>query len=77
MKDTICYKIQNAFMLPYKQVIEKKEMENYEISNEIISYSRIYLICKLNSKDILSKPEVLYIGETFDKKKDLDHMKNY
>lgn len=68
MNDTICYKIQNAFMLPYEQVIDKKVMDYYEKSNEIISSSRIYLICKLNTKDFLSKPEVLYIGETFDKK---------
>lgn len=60
-------------MLPYEEVIDEKVMDNYEKNNEIIASSRIYFICKLKIKGFIfkkvSKPEVLYIGETFDKKK--------
>ncbi|MDQ8006710.1 MAG: hypothetical protein REI64_18035 [Pedobacter sp.] len=72
MNDTICYKIQNAYMLPYEKAIDEKAMDYYEKNNEIIASSRIYFICKLRLNGFiikrLSKPEVLYIGETFDKK---------
>lgn len=69
----IVYKIENAYMLPYSKVIDKKVMDNYDKTNEIIASSKIYLICKLQTKQmsegIIPKPQVLYVGETFDKKK--------
>ncbi|MEJ5104437.1 hypothetical protein [Chryseobacterium sp. MYb328] len=71
MNDTIFYKIQNAYMLPYEKVIDKEFMDLYDKTNEIIASSRIYFVCRLRSKGFLfnrfSKPEVLYVGETFDK----------
>lgn len=72
MNDTIIYKINNAYMLPYQIAIDEKAMEYYEKSNDIIDSSRIYFICKIKKKGIIfrkyPKPEVLYIGETFNKK---------
>lgn len=67
----IIYKIQNAYMLPYEAVIDKDIMSYYDKNNEIIASSRIYLICKVRKKGIFFKrflePEVLYVGETFNK----------
>lgn len=73
MTDTISYKINNAYMLPYAIAIDENKMQQAEENNEIISSSRVYLICRIQKKGIifksLSKPEVLYVGETFNKKK--------
>lgn len=70
MNNTIYYKINDAYMLPYESAINEDLMGLLEKSNEIIASSRIYLVCRL-SKNIfsskLSKPEVLYVGESFDK----------
>ncbi|SEV90827.1 hypothetical protein SAMN05421841_0139 [Chryseobacterium wanjuense] len=72
MNDTIFYKIQNAYMIPYSEAIDEKIMDTYDKTNETIASSRIYLICRLRVKGFFlkkfSKPEVLYVGETFDKK---------
>jgi hypothetical protein len=72
MSNTIFYKIQNAYMIPYEEAIDKKVMDIYDKTNETIASSRIYFICRLKPKGLilkkLSKPEVLYIGETFNKK---------
>lgn len=47
-------------------------MELFEKKDETIASSRIYLICKQEKKGLFrkcfSKPQVLYVGETFDKK---------
>lgn len=73
MNHQIVYKIQNAYMLPYAKVIDKKIMDTYDKTNEIIASSKIYLICKIQTKPTLKgsipKPQVLYVGETFHKKK--------
>jgi hypothetical protein len=71
MNDTISYKINNSYFLPYSIAIDKDKMREYEAKNEIIASSRIYLICQLKRTGFLfkkySKPKVLYVGETFDK----------
>lgn len=71
MNDTIIYKIQNSFSLPYAIAIDRKLMNDYERTNEIIRSSRIYFICKLEKTSFFfrkySRPKVLYVGETFDK----------
>lgn len=68
----IGYKIQNAYMLPCHIVIDKEIMDGYEKLNEIIASSRVYLICKIKRSGIFghhnTKPEVMYVGETFGKK---------
>jgi hypothetical protein len=72
MNDTIIYKINDAYMLPYQIAIDEKAMEFHEKSSDIIASSRIYFICKIKEKGKIfrkhPKPEVLYIGETFNKK---------
>ncbi len=81
MNDTISYKINYAYMLPYAIAIDESKMAEAEKNNEIIASSRVYLICRIRKKGFffksLSKPEVLYEGETFNKKKDLVHIPNY
>lgn len=71
MNDTIFYKIQNSYSLPYAVAIDRKLMDEYEKQNEIIRSSRIYFICKLEGTSFFfkkySRPKVLYVGETFDK----------
>ncbi len=70
MNDTISYKIHDAYMLPYEVAINRDAMKFHESNNEIIASSRIYLICRLKKKFIsstISRPEVLYVGETFNK----------
>jgi hypothetical protein len=73
MDHQIVYKIENAYMLPYAKVIDKKVMDGYDKTNEIIASSKIYLICKLQTKlksnGSIPKPQVLYVGETFQKNK--------
>ncbi|WP_172916216.1 hypothetical protein [Capnocytophaga canimorsus] len=46
-------------------------MKYLENTNEIIASSRIYLICKIKRKYFFfyNEPEVLYVGETFNKSK--------
>jgi hypothetical protein len=72
VKNIVCYKIENAYVVPYKDVLDKDKMSRLEESTEIIRSSRIYFICKRNRRGLFQKqfrePEVLYVGETFDKK---------
>lgn len=73
MNDLIGYKIENAFMLPYEVAIDKKKMAMFEKLNETVASSKLYLICKLKKKGVFlkrySRPQVLYVGETFNKPK--------
>jgi len=77
MEDTISYKIEKSLMLPYEFAIENDFMREYEASNQTVASSRIYFICIVRKPGIISKmlsntskfPEVLYIGETFNKTK--------
>jgi hypothetical protein len=59
-------------MVPYQIAIDENLMKFYEKSIDIIGSSRIYFICKIKKENFFQKnpkPEVLYIGETFNKKK--------
>lgn len=71
MENTFCYKIHNSYVLPYQTVINDEMMDFLNNTNEIIASSRIYLICKVKRKCLFfyTEPEVLYIGETFNKSK--------
>lgn len=73
MNKTISYKINQAYCIPYSYAIDEKKMKLIEETNEIVSNSQIYLICKVRKPKFFSnrrpKPEVLYVGETFNKKK--------
>lgn len=70
MKNILGYKISNAYFLPYKIVIDENIMDNFDKNEPIIATSRIYLICKIPKKMWrgYGEPEILYVGETFNKK---------
>lgn len=75
MKNIYCYKINRSFALPYQLAIEKSWMEFFESKEETVASSRIYFICRIRKPGFLSRifsklkprPEVLYVGETFNK----------
>lgn len=46
MKNLVFYKIDHAYSLPYRTVINKDIMTYYEKYNDIISSSKIYFICR-------------------------------
>lgn len=77
MNNIFGYKIDHSQLIPYQIAINEKAMSAIESYNEIVASSRIYFICKIRKEGVLSSffssstkyPEVLYVGETFDKSK--------